>query len=1120
MSAQALLEEVDKLSHSKRVRRMVMLGHDVRVGNPSAGATLAELGRSPDAYCRSLALAAAYGTRDVGYPLSRLDDPSRTVRARADKLLALLGSDAQIAAALVRVPAHRAKRVVFLLRRRRRQSAIDAFLAALGQRPEPSLFDLLPLGSTELVRRHAPHLFERLGREGFVRLAKHAPAIMTELLEEAIATSSGIDPRLNYRLGVATHVLAQRGAEHALGLFERLSVGESSAGFDIARTMARKLVRRFPTQVFDALRTRHQSAAAVHPPGVFGAIGCDKVAHRLGPERLAYLIEHAPQVLSDGLRARRWFWRLSQGDRNVVVDVWLEKGRGPWGAFLLRQVPATGPRAAARERAFLRWSHASQTAQGVVAIGNLQALPRDLAAREARRHLHAVPWLTTRHHDRLAYAIYLPFAEAKAELAAFLGHPEGEWRARAGGALMQTVERDSAAMADALDYAAMRKFEQDPVRQALLEAFASLPVRVFSAAHLEPLERILGDAFAAADRSAGTSAAAERLIVRLFRVAPEFAANWLTRLLEINGRVSTTGLGLGLTPKDVRALEPVLSELARSWADRERCGALIWLAQSLGRRRLRYTPSLIAALERLAREMPFIGVAASALSLLRAGAPRHFAELVPELVFEDPSFVLLPDVAQFIARRRQELAVLLVAERPIVGRFASGKSRWVIDFGLALSGFVPYVQRAYQAQLVAYATAEKTGLDEQRFATSRLARLPFVSPAPLLALCRDERQTMRELAVRSLAWLDGPEALPALLECLGDERARWGIYALRSQFRELSRSAVLAHLRAVPTNKVTVMKEVVRLLGDLGGDDAFSELIALDRPDAHRDVRIAVLRALWNHIDQEATWTSFERAASDPDWVIAARLSEVPLGRLSDAAEVRLCGLFARVLQRPETEARLDLLNRAAYLPLRDANRSLFRVLVSHLVAQPDEAAAAARAVVMRMLPSELEVVTSRFRDCFRERETLVAVLAQLRPNPYSPNHLRKLAEAVLEGLASERLAVVQRVALAAYVHGFAELAVLFRELSRNGQLNYDTMTVAIDAIRRCVHPELLETRLTRESDPKLRRLALAALECAASSGHGWSAERIERLDQYRADPSHEVAAPAAFVFPPLRKAI
>ena len=56
-------------------------------------------------------------------------------------------------------------------------------------------------------------------------------------------------------------------------------------------------------------------------------------------------------------------------------------------------------------------------------------------------------------------------------------------------------------MTDALDYAATRKFEQDPVRQALLEAFASLPVRLFSVTHLASLERILGDAFAAADRS-------------------------------------------------------------------------------------------------------------------------------------------------------------------------------------------------------------------------------------------------------------------------------------------------------------------------------------------------------------------------------------------------------------------------------------------------------------------------------------------------------------------------------------------------------------------------------------------------------------------------------------------
>ncbi len=62
-----------------------------------------------------------------------------------------------------------------------------------------------------------------------------------------------------------------------------------------------------------------------------------------------------------------------------------------------------------------------------------------------------------------------------------------------------------------------------------------------------------------------------------------------------------------------------------------------------------------------------------------------------------------------------------------------------------------------------------------------------------------------------------------LLEGLGDDRARWAIYALRKAFGEMDDAGVLAVLRGAPTGKVTVAKEVVRLLGELPGDQAFGD---------------------------------------------------------------------------------------------------------------------------------------------------------------------------------------------------------------------------------------------------------------------------------------------------------
>lgn len=1100
------------------MRRLVEIGRAAAGGDVTARATLDELARSDEPYRRSLALAAVYGTRDVTVVLAALDDPSRTLRCRAEKLLAWLGDDAQIAATLARLPVHRGKRLLALLGRRGRRSAIDAFLATLGSESDPLRFDWIPLASEGVVERHAPVFFERLGPAGFQRLAKFQPAILARLLLSALGANATLDQRLAFRLHGVTRALAKHGGEHALAVLERLLQRGGQAEIDLARGMAGELLLRFPERVFDALRARHDDARPVHPPGVFGLVRYDKVAHRLGPARLAYLVEHAWSRLSDGRRARRWFLRLSADDRRVVIETWLTRGRGAWGAFLLRHVAPEGPRAVARERAFRRWSAAAQDPKGVIAPSTLAELPRDLARREARRHLHELAALESRPLERMAYAALLPFEEAQRELTAFLGHPEGDVRARAARALLGTLESDEAAVPSGLEFVLARKFEQDPVRLAMLEALAALPVRLFTSEHLERLGQALSDAFDAADRSPATTAAAERLIVRLFRVDARWGATWLTRLLEVNGRVGALGLGEGLVPREVRALEAGLAELARTWLVRERAHALIWLAQSLGHRRLRHAPCLLEALERLARELPFVGVAAAALALLRREAPARFRELVPELVAQDRSFVLLSEVARFVARYRQDLAFLLVIDRPMEGRFATGRSHWVIDFGLALALFAPEVQRTYQAQLVALATAEKTDLETQRFAIVRLARLPFVNPEPLLALARDPRQPVREIAVRQLAWLDGPEALPALLECLGDDRARWAIYALRGLFRELPRSTVVAHLRAVSMQKVTVAKEVVRLLGELGGDEAFDELVAFDRPGLHRDVRIALLRALWSHLERDATWVCFERAVNDPDWVVAARLADVPYVRLTDDAEARLASLFARVLARPEPEARLDLLNRATFLPLRDTARTLFGALLAHFEAPPDEAALAVRAALHRMLPHEVDVVVTRLRACFADRRTMTAVLPQLRVSPYASAHQREVAERVLASLADDPLAAVPRVELAGHILGHSQLFALFRELSERELLHYDVMAAAVDAIRRCVHPDLLEAALSKQSDPQLRRLGLAALVSAASGGRGWSRERRKRLEVYLADPAPLVAGAAAYVFPPARR--
>ncbi|MFO0724350.1 MAG: hypothetical protein U1E65_11240 [Myxococcota bacterium] len=1112
MGAREFLAEIEPLTHRQRLRRLVDLARAAKA-DPGNQAVLTGLAQSEDPYARSLAIEACAVTRDAALIETALRDPSGTVRRKALGLAPLVLDDARAEAALTRIDAPRMRLcLVQGLRRRGRTAPIARWLRSTALK-DPRAADLVALGGEAIVNELWPSLRDRLSPPGWARLAKHTPAIAALAAMEMLKAPA-LDPRARWRLGAIAPLLAQRDPDIGLALLERLlEQGEEPRGYLVRGLVQRVLVHR-PQQVFDALKKRTLEGKPAAPPGAMAIARFDRVAHRLGFERLAYLIEHAWSSLSDDRSGKRWLLRLDADTRARLVDHWLDHGRSNWGAFLLRYVPAeVGPR---RERAFRRWSSAAQDKDGLISLAALAALPPDLRAIEARRHLERVEVLKTKHPQRIAYARFLPAAEASAVLAPYLGHPEGEERARALETLIAAVPLERARLMGALETVRARKFEQDPVRMAMMNALAEIPVVCFRPEHLALVGQIVRDGLDAADLSPGTAAAIERWVVRLFRVDPSWGARWLTTLLQTRGGISARGLGDGLLPGDMPRLAAELAHLAQTWATQERASAVIWLAGSLGIR-LKEVPALLDALERLAAELPFAGVAAMALGLLKVHAGARFGALVPRLLASDPSFAILPDVALFLARQRQDLLGPYLRGTPLQGRFATGRTLWVLDFASGTARWTSAQQRAYAQALLGLLADEKREVPTLRFAIDRLVTLALAPSAPVIALAADPRPPVREMAVRGLAHLDGPEALAALLECLGDDRVRWAIYALRGVFAELPKREVIERLRAAPMNKVTVAKEVVRLLGELGGDEVYPDLIALAAQPLHRDVRIALLRSLWDHLEHPETWQLFGRAASDPDWVVASRLADVPVGRLTPAQEEQLIALLAKILERPEPDARTALLARAAYLPLSDARRHWFRALVARLesAASDDEARSAAGAAMVRMRPEEVGALVAAMRAVRPRRQRFLALLASFQPGPYAPNHQHALASGVFELLRDDPVLVADRIQYCGAIHDYKVLVTLLQEISAAGQLHYDALAAAEGAIQRSIHPELIEARLAPSKDPNLRRLAVAGLASAARPKEGWTIERRHRLERYRKDEALVVSAAAHHLFPP-----
>jgi hypothetical protein len=1117
--AAALLDDLAKLTHRERMRRLVDVGRRVAAGEPEAAAVTAELAARPNAYARLLALQTVFGSRDGARVLAALSDPSALVRRRARRMVPVFCDDAQAAAAIEKVPPGRPRAgLCRRLSQRRREAVVDAFLAsALGRaaQPDSRLAELVPFGSAAAQERHAQAMAAG-GPVLWTRTAAWQPERAVAQLVAMGAGDGAVDMRARWTFRHMLPVLARRHPDAALRVARHYLEKAGGAALAEIGGVVQLLAQRRPAEVFDLLREVHERSRPELLPGVFRFVRFGARAERLGLTRLSYLVRLGGSPLPDRARGLTWLRRLPEADRDRLVRVWLAEGCGSWGAFLLRHVPEAGDLAALRERAFERWQLASKRDNGSVAVEHLAWLPRDLRAREARRHLQDVPDLVTRPRERMAYACLLPFAEAKEALAPWLGHPEGEERAAALRVWIGAVRFERASLPDALAAVKARKFEQDPVRLAMLDALGALPLGAFRAEHLDDVGKIVQDALDAADLSHATAAAAERLVVRLFRKDAAWGARWLAKLLAARGSVSALGLGDGLTAAEAKALAPAIAELAQAWLTRERASALLWLAASLGRR-LPLVEDLVLALELCAQDLPFVGVAASALDLLARHARPRFAALVPKLLAQDRSFAILPRVARFVSRSRQDLLDPLLDPAPVTGRFATGRSSWVLDFGDGHAAWTDRQHAAHARSLLAILHDQARDVPAVLSSLETLFQLAFADPAPMVALASDPRPPVRERAVRYLARIDGGEGVPVLVECLGDDRARFAIYSLRRAFAEMAPAEVLAVLRAAPMGKVTVAKEVLRLAGEIAGEDGFRTLLSFDRPDLHRDVRIALLRALWDHLDRDETWSIFERASQDKDWVVVSRLADIPVGRLTSAAEARLAQLLARVLERPEVEARIELLRRIAHHPLRDAGRALFAACLLRMAGpHPEESRIATEAALQRMLPAEAEAVIRRMAQLCPQRRLLLGFLEALRNRltPQAAAPLLRIGHGLLATLRADPRVVPQAIALAPRLLGWEELADMLVDLVARDLLHADAMVEALQAARSTTHPELFEARLAGRPDPRLRRIAVAALAHAARPGHGWSEERRARLDRYRADPSPLVAGAAEMIFP------
>jgi hypothetical protein len=912
----------------------------------------------------------------------------------------------------------------------------------------------------------------------------------------------------------------------------------------------------------------------------------------LAPGLLARVMGEAPELLGAfGPRVRR----MTADRQRALAEAWCEASeRFPvHGAYLL--VHLEGDR---RDRAYERWSLAARDRDGVIAPDLLAALPIDLAAREARRHVNEVVALAIDPVRRLGrIARYLPWDELQPALRDHLGHPEGVTRSLALTELLANagVYPDDASLpARALELVVARKFEQDPVRRAMFDALALWPRRVWRAEHLPAVAQAVRHALDAADLSVPTAAAAERVVVRLFSVDGEWAATWLATLIKEGGVLHDPNLGEKLSDEDIRRAAPQLVAIARTWVTQERAPWLVRFASGLGarmrlvdglgelvarardatphewiamqlaevilrhdpdrhaagleatiaryrkrrwrtaifslatqhgltgtrqpgardRRRATLPPVLGEALARIARELDERH-APTALMILRRRDPATFDRVVAGVVAADESAAILRDVHRWLHRHRQDLLEPYLGDRRIRGKWATGKTAWILPFRTGFFRWSPPQAERFARSLEAIVGDRDRATPTVLAALSIWPEMEYAAMDRLCALARDDRPAVQEKAIRVLARCDAGQGVATLLDCLGDRRARFAIYGLRRALFGMVPDRALALLADAPMGKVTVAKEVVRLTGELRASGAFARLTELSRAPLHRDVRIALLRALWDQLDRRETWEIFERAVTDPDWVVASRLADIPANRLTRVLDERLAGLLARVVERPEPEARIGLLTRAGSLALVDPARALLAACRGRLRSPYDaEVRAAMTAILARSAEPDMAALGEALDALRADPRALHIAAATLCAHDVRSRSSWRLAarELVTAARRDPRWSALA-IQAAASQRDASELVAALEEIP----LDVDAALAARTAVTQLLDDELegAVASLIASRRPEVRRIAVWALEHDARSGRGWTAARLAQLARLRADPSPDVAGAAARVWPP-----
>ncbi|MCB9472116.1 MAG: hypothetical protein H6677_27820 [Candidatus Obscuribacterales bacterium] len=1028
---------------------------------------------------RYFALLSCFGNLDGKRVLSALKDKSRTLRILALSMAAIVMQDDELKQGFPGLELDSKKKLLLSLLKRKRFALVDELLDEQieGGTAEVEVVELLPFGGVDLVKAYFSRYEDLFGQREWIRLARVHPELALDLLGRKVRDLQFPD---RYLLDVANSVLAvaarsatDDGIKLIKNLLEHYSLGQ--IGYE-------HYMRYRPREIADLLLA--SDLAVPHK--------VTAVLHRLSDKQVMGMVArlNSSGASHYGGGAQAWMEKLSPSLRAELFEQYRELWRD---------------------------------ANGAIASALIKYLPSKRRQEEARAHL-AMEELKNNLAARLPYFQFLPFEESSEELQSFLGDPDPDVRAQAISALVGCVRFDRGAVSGLLEFLSLRKNEPDPVRALSLSSMAALPPSVWRSEELDRLSQIFRDGLNAKDLSHASTYYMQDLCIAILPFHQEWAADWLASILKERNVAQFGDLTRRLNESQARALSARLNPVIDSLGKLEKENIILNVAQCFGKR-LEVFDELVRRLEDLVDTGSSTYISQRALAIIFSYRTDRLQELVPRILKKDPTWFQNYQVAEYISRQRQDLLTPYLGQKAYRGKFGTGKICVVPRFQGGYYRWTREQRRIYEKALESLTTGKvERGAGDIFFALKGLSSLPDSAIDVIVQHARlkeADKQAVRDYAIHCLADMDDGSGVKELIECLSDDRARVAIYVLREALLDMDREEALEILTLAPRRQITVAKEIVRLIGELKTDSAFVTLVEINQSELHRDVKIALLRALWNFLEREQTWKILQAVVRDSDRSIARHMVRIPTERISRRTEENLVKLLAELLNNDDSIVRSDVLHRLTYMPIADRSLLLKDGLVRSLKADStSENRSACSAFVNTYAAQDTALVAEAFTNILSRRRTLSCLIDSIASYfEVQGERALPVVRATLETLKKDRLTLCQRLRLACKTLPSSELVEYIRHASENNDLHPEALMQAVRSIesasRRADIDQLIlvETAFSEDSSELLRRVALAALSAQASSG-GWTEERLERLARFREDKSALVAEAAQFTLP------